>query len=201
MTRLSLHAIHHRFVFFGLVLLLAACSAATPRTPDTYYDFSLALPPLAFGTTDSIALQRVDIRGVQSGRALVVVAGETPRRFQELRGHYWHVAAPTLIERAFIDAMRDASSDARFASADMAKDAPYRITLSVTEFAFHPGETASIRFDAVVTHKKQGTILSESYWGSAPVGAGASASAGVTALSEAASIAFGLMAKELAAAL
>ena len=87
MTRLSLRAIHHRFVFFGLVLLLAACSAATPRTPDTYYDFSLALPPLAFGTTDSIALQRVDIRGVQSGRALVVVAGETPRRFQELRGH------------------------------------------------------------------------------------------------------------------
>ena len=111
------------------------------------------------------------------------------------------MAAPTLIERAFIDAMRDASSDARFASADMAKDAPYRITLSVTEFAFQPGEIASIRFDAVVTHKKQGTILSESYWGSAPVGAGASASAGVTALSEAASIAFGLMAKELAAAL
>ena len=47
MTRLSLRAIHHRFVFFGLVLLLAACSGATPRTPDTYYDFSLALPPLA----------------------------------------------------------------------------------------------------------------------------------------------------------
>ena len=71
----------------------------------------------------------------------------------------------------------------------------------MTEFAFQPGETASIRFDAVVTHKKQGTILSESYWGSAAVGASASTLAGFKALSEAASVAFSLMAKELAASL
>ena len=38
---------------------------------------------------------------------------------------------------------------------------------------------------AVVTQKKQGTILSESYWLSSPFGSNESASAGITALSKA----------------
>lgn len=200
MTRPTLLAIRHLLAVTGIAALLAACSSSAPRAPDTYFDFAVTVPALSFGTTDRIALQRVDIRGVQSGRALVVVTGDTPRQFQELRGHYWHVAAPTLIERAFLDAMRTASSDARFGTSDMMKDADYRMTLNVTEFAFQPGGAASIRFDAVVTRKKGATVLSESYWGTAPL-SGSSSAAGVTALSEAAGKAFGLLVQELATAL
>ena len=79
-------------------------------------------------------------------------------------------------------------------------DSDYRMTLNVTEFAFQPGGAASIRFDAVVTRKKGVTVLSESYWVTAPL-SGSSSAVGVTALSEAAGKAFGLLVQELAAAL
>ena len=73
---------------------------------------------VGFGSEANIALRRVDIRGLQSGRSLITVTGTDPVRFQEQRGHFWHVATPTLIERAFLNAMNEASSDAAFGTSE-----------------------------------------------------------------------------------
>jgi len=81
------------------LLLLAACAAAPARAPDTHYDLQTSIPPLSFGVEGSVMLRRVDVRGLQSGRPLITMVGEDPVRFREQRGHFWHVATPTLVER------------------------------------------------------------------------------------------------------
>ena len=58
-------------------------AAAPARDPDTHYELDVAIDPVSFGKPGSVVLRRVDIRGLQSGRSLITMAGESPLRFRE----------------------------------------------------------------------------------------------------------------------
>lgn len=182
------------------MLVLAACSAAPVRSPDTHYDLEVTMAPVSFGTEATIALRRVDVRGLQSGRSLVIITGTAPVRFQEQRGHFWHVATPTLIERAFLTAMNDASTDAAFGTSDSFDEVDYRLLLTVSRFAYVPGGEAMVDFDATVTTSDGDVLLARSYWGRAPL-AGDRPADGVNGLGVALGEAMAVFAGELAAAL
>ena len=180
--------------------MLAACAAAPARSPDTHYELDVTMAPVTFGVNGSMALRRVDIRGLQSGRSLITVAGESPLRFREERGHFWHVATPTLIERAFLVTMNDASTGMAFGTPDSFDKPDYRLVLTVTRFAYAQGGEAMVNFDATVTGGSGDVILARSYWGRAPL-AGSDPADGVNALGVAMGEAIGVFAGELAAAL
>ena len=182
------------------ILLLAACSAAPIRDPDTHYDLDVTMAPVSFGAEAAIALRRVDVRGLQSGRSLVLVTGTDPVRFQEQRGHFWHVATPTLIERAFLTAMNEASTDAAFGTSDSFDKVDYRLILSVSRFAYVAGGEAMVDFDATVTSADGDVVLARSYWGRAPL-AGEAPADGVNGLGVALGEAMTVFAAELATAL
>ena len=182
------------------ILVLAACSAAPVRSPDTHYELDVAMAPVGFGTDAAIALRRVDIRGLQSGRSLVIITGTEPLRFQEQRGHFWHVATPTLIERAFLTTMNDASTDAAFGTEDSFDSVDFQLSLTISRFAYVPGGEAMVNFDATVNGATGEVVLARSYWGRAPV-AGNAPSDGVNSLGIALGEAMTVFAGELAAAL
>ena len=177
------------------MLMLAACSAAPVRSPDTHYELDVTMAPVSFGAEAAIALRRVDIRGLQSGRSLVT--GTDPVRFQEQRGHFWHVATPTLIERAFLTTMNEASTDAAFGTSDSFDKVDYRVTLAVSRFAYVPGGEAMVDFDATVTAANGDVVLARSYWGRAPL-ADAAPADGVNGLGVALGKAMTVFAGELA---
>ena len=181
-------------------LVLAACSAAPARNPDTHYELDVVMAPVSFGAEANIVLRRVDIRGLQSGRSLITVTGADPIRFQEQRGHFWHVATPTLIERAFLNAMNEASSDAAFGTSGSFASVDYRLAITVTRFAYMPGGDAMVNFDAAVTAGGSDVVLARSYRGRAPL-SGDMPAAGVTALGAAFSEAMTVFAGELADAI
>ena len=182
------------------MLVLAGCSAAPVRGPDTHYDLDVTMAPVSFGSEAAIALRRVDVRGLQSGRSLVIITGTDPVRFQEQRGHFWHVATPTLIERAFLAAMNDASSDAVFGTSDSFDRVDFRLVLSVSRFAYVVGGEAMVDFDATVTSANGDVLLARSYWGRAPL-VGDGPADGVNGLGAALGEAMTVFAGELAAAL
>ena len=161
-------------------LILAACAAAPTRAPDTHYELDASIPPVSFGVNGSVMLRRVDVRGLQSGRSLITVIGENPMRFQEQRGHFWHVATPTLVERSMLTAFNSASSGLVFGTADSLDKPDYRMIVTVTRFAYDPDGEAMVNFDATVTAAGGDVVLARSYWGRAPL-ADPSPSAGVTA--------------------
>ena len=181
-------------------LILAACAAAPTRAPDTHYELDASIPPVSFGVNGSVVLRRVDVRGLQSGRSLITIIGEEPMRFQEERGHFWHVATPTLIERAFLNAMNEASADAAFGTSESFASVDYRMAITVTRFAYMPGGEAMVNFDATVTEGGGDVVLARSYWGRAPLAADTPA-AGVTALGAALGEAMTVFAAELADAI
>ena len=151
------------------LLVLAAYSAVPVRSPDTHYDLDVVMAPVSFGTEAAIDLRRVDVRGLQSGRPLVIVTGTEPIRFQEQRGHFGHVATPTLIKRAFLTAMNEASVDATLGASDSFDKIDYQLALNVTRFAYVPGGEAMVDFDATVNTSDGDVLLARSYWGWAPL--------------------------------
>ena len=160
----------------------------------------VTMAPVSFGTEATIALRRVDVRGPQSGRSLFIITGTAPVRFHEQRGHFWHVATPTLIERAFLTAINDASTDATFGTSDSFDEVDYRLLLTVSRFAHVPGGEAMVDFDATVTTSDGDVLLARSYWGRAPL-AGDRPADGVNGLGVALGEAMAVFADELAAAL
>jgi ABC-type uncharacterized transport system auxiliary subunit len=182
------------------MLVLAGCSAAPVRSPDTHYDLDVTMAPVSFGAEAAIALRRVDVRGLQSGRSLVIITGTDPVRFQEQRGHFWHVATPTLIERAFLTAMNDASTDAAFGTSDSFNSVDFRLVLSVSRFAYVAGGEAMVDFDATVISANGDVLLARSYWGRSPL-AGDGPADGVNGLGAALGEAMTVFAGELAAVL
>jgi len=181
-------------------LLLAACAAAPTRAPDTHYELEAGIPSISFGMNGSVVLRRVDVRGLQSGRSLVTVIGENPVRFQEQRGHFWHVATPTLVERSMLTAFNAASSDLVFVTPDSLDKPDYRLIVTVTRFAYDPAGEAMVNFDATVSKSGGDVVLARSYWGRAPL-ADSSPAAGVTAIGAALGEAMTVFSQELAAAL
>ena len=181
-------------------LILAACAAAPTRAPDTHYELDASIPPVSFGVNGSVVLRRVDVRGLQSGRSLITIIGEEPMRFQEERGHFWHVATPTLVERGMLTAFNAASSDLVFGTADSLDKPDYRLVVTVTRFAYDPSGDAMVNFDATVTKSGGGVVLARSYWGRAPL-ADSSPTAGVTAIGAAFGEAMTVFSGELAESL
>ena len=145
----------------------------------------------------SVLLRRVDVRGLQSGRSLVTVVGEEPMRFQDQRGHFWHVATPTLIERSLLTAFNDASSDLVFGTADSLDKPDFRLIVTVTRFAYDPAGEAMVNFDATVTASGGDVLLARSYWGRAPL-ADATPAGGVNAIGAALGEAMTVFSRELA---
>jgi len=145
-------------------------------------------------------LRRVDVRGLQSGRPLITMVGEDPVRFREQRGHFWHVATPTLVERGMLTALNAASSDLVFAGPDGLDEPDYRMVVSVTRFAYDPAGDAMVNFDAAVTAADSHVVLARSYRGRAAL-ADSSPASGVNAIGRALGEAMTAFAHELAAAL
>ena len=81
----------------------------------------------------------------------------------------WVGGTPTLIERAFLTAMNEASADATFGASDSFDKIDYRLALNVTRFAYVPGGEAMVDFDATVNTSDGDVLLARSYWGWAPL--------------------------------
>ena len=110
------------------------------------------------------------------------------------------MATPTLIERAFLNAMNEASADAVFGTSESFDSVDYRLSITVTRFAYMPGGEAMVNFDATVTAGGSDVVLARSYWGRAPLAADTPAN-GVVALGAALSEAMTVFAGELADAI
>ena len=145
-------------------------------------------------------LRRVDIRGIQSGRPLVQIIGNEPVKFREERGHYWHVSAPTLLERSISDALSASSVDATFGTSTTMQNADFQYSIDVRLFAYKPGQEALVIFGAVVKNKKGLIVLSETYQADAKLATAQPADA-VNALGNALSAALADMASDLADAI
>lgn len=182
------------------VLALSACAAKPTRTADTHYGLDITIAETSFGTDETVSLRRVDIRGVQSGRSLVHIVSDNPPQYQEARGNFWHVATPTLLGRAFDDALQQASTDARFGTNETVQDADYSYSVDVETFAFEPNGEARVAATIVVKDAKRNIVLSEQYSATAVVTSN-TPTAGVEALSNALSEAIGLFASDLANAI
>ena len=174
----------------------SACCVSARFSPGCF----CPLPPVAAAEVADfrqLDLRRVDVRGLQSGRSLVTVVGENPMRFQEQRGHFWHVATPTLIERSLLTAFNDASSDLVFGTADSLDKPDFRLIVTVTRFAYDPAGEAMVNFDATVTASDGDVLLARSYWGRAPL-ADATPAGGVNAIGAALGEAMTVFSRELA---
>lgn len=187
-----------KFVLVAALFALAACAAKPARDSDSHYDIAITVPATSFGSDSSIMLRRVDIRGIQSGRPLIQIIASNPVEFQEERGHYWHVSAPTLLERAITDSLGAASTDAVFGTSANMQDADYQYSVDMRLFAYEPGGNAQVAFNVVVKDDKGRIVLSQDYATTSPLASPAPAAA-VNALGAAFSAALSEMAADLAA--
>ena len=186
--------------FMAAVIALGACSAKPARDVDAHYDISVEVPSTAYGTDATVMLRRVDIRGIQSGRPLVQISGIDPVKYQEVRGHYWHVSAPTLLERAISTALATSSADAIFGTSANMQNADFQYSIDMRLFAYEPGKGAHVIFGVVVKDKKGRIVLSETYQAEANLTTTQPADA-VNALGNALSAALTDMATDLADAI
>ena len=150
---------------------VGACSSKPKRDADSHYDISVATPAISYGSEATIMLRRVDIRGLQSGRTLIQIVANDPIKFEELRGHFWHVSTPTLIERAVTDALNASSQDAVFGNSNSMQDADYTYSVDIRQFAYEPAGSAKVAFNAVVRNKAGKIVLAGEYQATSPLGA------------------------------
>ena len=176
---------------------VGACSSKPKRDADSHYDISVATPAISYGSEATIMLRRVDIRGLQSGRTLIQIVATDPIKFEELRGHFWHVSTPTLIERAVTDALNASSQDAVFGDSNSMQDADYTYSVDIRQFAYEPAGSAKVAFSAVVRNKAGKIVLAGEYQATSPLGANDVPSA-VKALSTAFSNALSGLSADLA---
>ena len=146
-------------------LVLAACAAAPARVADKYYDLQPRIGSFMFGTNASIRVDSVTVKGLQSGRPLVIQAGDAPVYYEEVRGHLWHVAPSTMLQRAFVDALSEASGDATIGTSDTLDMSDMRLKLTVTKLIIMPNEAAAIDIEAVLKNKSGDIILVQDYQG------------------------------------
>ena len=186
-------------IILGLILL-SACAAAPARDADKYYDLRPAIAPLSFGSTQSLAIQSVSVKGLQSARPLIALQNQSPIQYGEIRGHLWHIAPSTLWQRAVADTLSAASQDLKIGTTDTIDDEDYRLKLSVTQFHFVPAEKAVIDFEAVLKNSRGKIISVNRYSAEQPIDSEEIGDA-VIALQNALSDALSLLAKDLKAAL
>ena len=185
----------------GLALLaLGACSQAPARNADTYYDLQPQIAQIAFGSDKVLKIQSVSVKGLQSGRSLVIESGENPVRYQEVRGHLWHVAPSALIETALANALIAASQDLKIGTSDTIDNEELRLKIVVSQFHIQPGTSAHIAFDAILKDKRGKIITSTRYAVSKPV-TGAGYEGAVRALEMGLEDVFSALASDIAATL
>ena len=182
------------------VVLLSACAAAPARDADKYYDLSPVIAPITFGSEQSLAIQSVSVKGLQSARPLIALQNKAPIQYGEIRGHLWHIAPSTLWQRALADSLSAASQDLQIGTTDTIDDEDYRLKISVTDFHFVPSETAIIDFEAVLKNKR-GKIISVNRYSAAEPISGDDIGAAVIGLQTALSKAISLLAQDIQTAL
>ena len=182
------------------VILLSACAAAPARDADKYYDLRPTIASLSFGSQQSLAIQSVSVKGLQSARPLIALQNDAPIQFGETRGHLWHVAPSTLWQRALADSLSEASQDLIIGTTDTIDNEDYRLKVTVTQFHFVPTQKAVIDFEAVLKNKR-GKIIDVSRYSAEQPLAGETIDDAVMALQNAMSDAIALLAQDIAQAL
>ena len=182
------------------LLLLSACAAAPPRDADKYYDLKATIAPLSFGSQQSLAVQSVSVKGLQSARPLVELQNAEPIQYGEIRGHLWHVAPSTLWQRAVADALSEASSDLKIGTTDTIDNEDFRLKISVTQVHFVPNQKAVIDFEAILKDSR-GKIVSVNRYSAEQAISGNDVAGAVIALQDALSSAIAQLAQDVKAAL
>jgi len=190
-----------RFVIIGAaVAILTACSAAPKREADRFYDLAVEPVMERYGQIAEIEVRPVTIKGVQSGRALVIQESASPLQLVEQRGHFWHSQPSYLLQNAIIDSLNAGSEDAVFGKSDSLKQINYRLKLTATHFAYAPNGAAHIAIDMSLQTKSGQVLTSGSYTAESPVRSAEIIDA-VRAFSEATTIIFQAIASDIAAAI
>lgn len=184
----------------ALLLGLAACSSAPARDADIFYDIRPSLADISYGSTKSVKLQSVSIKGIQSGRPLVIETNDAPLSFQDVRGHLWHEAPASLIETAIADALIASSQDLIIGTADTIDREDYRLKIIVSKFHFTKTNRAYFAFDAVIKDGR-GNILSSERYEFEEAYEGTDYGAAVTALEAAITKGISAISDDIAAAL
>lgn len=166
--RLMPNASHQSALFtcasLGLGLwLLSACSSAPARDADTYYDMRPEIAPVTFQSDKTLKLQSVSVKGLQSGRSLVIEKATNPVQYQEVRGHLWHVAPSTLIENAISESLMAASQDLLIGTSETVDNEDMRLRIVVRKFHFTPSQNAHLAFAAVIKDRSGKIISSTNY--------------------------------------
>lgn len=188
------------FAGAAALFALAACSSAPARQADIYYDLRPTIAPVSFASNDTLEIQSVTVKGLQSARSLVIETGKSPVQYQEVRGHLWHVAPSNLIERAVTDALSSASQDMVIGSSQTVDNEDYRLKLTVEKLHFTPSETAHLDIEAVLKNKS-GKIITTKRYQIAQAIAGSDNQAAVMALEMALADMIGQLAKDIRSAL
>ena len=147
----------------GVIAFLASgltgCSSPAPRVPDTHYNIEISVPPVNYGIDTTIQLSKLDMRGVQSGRALTIMSAADPIQLQEIRGHYWHSAPARLLKRTISESMDKASQDIRFGTSANMQDPNYNLEIDVRMFAFAPGKDAIVKMLMVLRDRQNNLVM------------------------------------------
>ena len=190
-----------RILILGTAMaVLASCSAAPKREADRFYDLNVEAISERYGQIAEIEIKPVTIKGVQSGRALIIQESATPLQLVESRGHFWHSQPSYLLQNAAISGLNAGSSDVVFGKSDSLKRINYRLRLTATHFAYEPDGQALISMEMSLQTKSGQVLASGSYTASAPLESPAPIDA-VSAFGTATSLVLQAIAADIATAL
>lgn len=153
---------HFTIRFSAIMLILTSmggCTSPAPRIADTHYNIETSVPPTRYGTEASIQLRKLDMRGIQSSRALVIISDKDPIQLQEKRGHYWHSAPALLLKRTISETLDSASYDIRFGTNATMQDPDYTMDIDMRLFAFTPDAHAIVEMGFVIRNQDDDILL------------------------------------------
>lgn len=154
--------IHFAIRFAAIALMLASiggCSAPAPRVADTHYNIETSITPITYGIDAKIQLTKLDMRGIQSSRALVLITDTDPIQLQEKRGYYWHSAPALLLQRTISETLDSASHDIRFGTSANMQNPDYTLDIDMRLFAFSPGAYAIVTMEAVIRNQNDDIVM------------------------------------------
>lgn len=148
---------------FALIALLitavTGCSSPAPRISDTHYNIETSIAPVSYGIATTIQLAKLDLRGIQSGRSLVLIYDTNPVQLREKRGHYWHSAPAHLLKRLISETLDKASQDIRFGTSANMQNPAYELEIDMRMFAFAPGKEAVVELEAVLKNQQNDIVM------------------------------------------
>lgn len=181
--------------------ILASCSAAPMREADRFYGLNINIEAVSFGSDETVLVKPVQIRGVQSGRPLVIAESQSPLKLIESRGHFWHTAPNYLIRDALASGMDNAATDMRFRTDDLLNAASYSLHLSVKELNYQMTGTAVVSAQAALKSRNGAVLFTGEYRQETEMTAQDDPAAAVLALEKGLTIIAGQLARDIAATL